>query len=136
VVTLLREDGSGSPYVLPGHKGGNGKAEGRYLHVPHTFWTNGWHYVLSGSAIAVFLAIADRRRPDEDYSWVSPRLRTSVYGMSEDTWRRGKKELSTHGLIAVRRTKGAQRDVFDIPRTRDEYRLKLDRLNARPDANL
>lgn len=97
-VTMLREDGSGAPYVHPG------TAREVHFKVPHALWTAGpdaehrWYEVLSLPELAVLLiarSLGDRfRLPIESAN--------AWYGISADTATRGLHGLVTHGLLEVR----------------------------------
>lgn len=89
-VTLLREDGSGKPYSRP-----KGDAGNKFLQLPNTFWTEGWHEKLDLPATAMLLvalhakpvfAMPTEHMPD----W---------YGWSADTAERGLKALQDAGLL-------------------------------------
>ena len=78
----------------------NGRAEGKYTRLPPTFFSCGSLAVLSGRAIVTYLAVTsqDRINPG-DWAWMSPRIRDSHYGISEDTLGRGIGELAYYGLV-------------------------------------
>ncbi|TFV52494.1 hypothetical protein [Blastococcus sp. TF02A-35] len=89
-VTLLREDGSGDPYVRP--KGDTGN---KFLQLPHAFWNEGWHEKLDLPATAMLL-VALHAKP------VFPMPTEHMpqwYGWSADTAERGLKTLQDVGLL-------------------------------------
>jgi hypothetical protein len=95
-VTLLREDGTGSPYTSPGADGD------WYIKVPVALWQSGppktrWYRVLNLPELA-FLLIARShgdgfRLPFEE----GPRW----YGISADSLARGAHGLQSHGLLSI-----------------------------------
>lgn len=91
-IVMLREDGSGDPYV-PGLRGGN------WFHVPFEYWTDHWFGKLSLPAKAVLLiglSLLD--------DFVLPETKAPAwYGISPDTAGRGLRALREHGLLKVRR---------------------------------
>ena len=100
---LLREDGTGKPYSLPADKRSSptGAAEGRYVTLPPTLWTNGWIAALSGRALLVLVSLLVQRDIDPDtLTFVAPSIRESLYGIGEDTFSRGASELKYYGLVA------------------------------------
>ncbi|MES9504306.1 hypothetical protein ABWI13_30105, partial [Streptomyces koyangensis] len=52
------------------------------------------------------------------------------YGLSSDTWTKGRKELEAQGLLAVKRE--PQGDFYDFMRLRNAYQLTLARLEGPP----
>ncbi|MDQ5822208.1 MAG: hypothetical protein M3540_12275 [Actinomycetota bacterium] len=90
-VTLLKEDGSGTPYSHPG-KAGN------YFKLSHRYWTDEWCDRLDVPAKAALLILLSRQ-PGNDL----PQERASKwYGISSDTLGRGLKTLRENGLVRVR----------------------------------
>ncbi len=93
--TLLREDGSGSPYTRP---------ERAFVKVPHVLWTNGpvaskrWYQLLTLPELA-FLIIALSNL--DDFSLPVERG-PDYYGVSADTLLRGYTGLQNHDLLVVR----------------------------------
>ena len=99
---LLREDGTGKPYSLPADKRSSptGAAEGRYVTLPPTVWTNGWIAALSGRALLVLVSLLVQRDIDpEKLTFVAPSIRESLYGIGEDTFSRGASELEYYGIV-------------------------------------
>jgi hypothetical protein len=93
-VTLLCEDGSGSPYTRPDGK----LPEDRFINLPRRLWTKGYDEKLKMPGLAMLLTIA-REKP-----WSSfPADRADEwYGWSADTTLRGLKELVDLGLVERR----------------------------------
>jgi hypothetical protein len=136
VIHLLREDGSGRAYTDPADAykkvtGSDKKAitekRRRELHltVPDTFWTDGWIAMLSARAVAMLLVIGEVTFSDREWDWVSPRIARRRYGISEDTWSRGIKELYAQQIIEIRR-RPVSLDDFDFRRVRNTYRVGRD----------
>ena len=57
-------------------------------------WQNGWIVTLSGTAMAMWMVLADMQggREDKDV-WVQPDEARERYGLSEDTFTKGISEL-------------------------------------------
>jgi len=89
-VTLLREDGSGSPYTRPA--AGN---RDRFLQLPHTFWLNGWHDRLDLPATAMLLVALHEKSGFELPTEKVPEW----YGWSADTTERGLRTLIELGVL-------------------------------------
>jgi hypothetical protein len=87
-VTLLKEDGSGTPYAHPG-KSGN------YFKLSHAYWLDGWQSALdlpSKTALLILLS----RRPGTGL----PQERAPEwYGISPDTLARGIRKLEDLKLL-------------------------------------
>jgi hypothetical protein len=89
-VTLLREDGSEKPYSRP-----KGDAGNKFLQLPNTFWTEGWHEQLDLPATAMLL-VALHAKPV--FSLPTEHM-PEWYGWSADTAERGLKALQDAGLL-------------------------------------
>jgi hypothetical protein len=123
VVTLLDERGEGRAYQHPGKSGG-------YIKLPAKFWTNRWIHDMSGTAIAIFLAIVTELfRWRKVRCWVSPAEARARYDLSADTWSRGVKQLRQLQLIDVMRISISKNPMEEPGRFRNAYRLYADRLN-------
>ncbi len=135
-VTLLREDGSGAAYT-PSRKIATELREeqkllpaDQFILIPPGFWKNGWLATLSTPAIAALLALMHITRGGELVKWgLTYQQAADIYGFSGDTWGRGVRELADHGVVTVTKTKS---EGFSYKRRRNEYTLKLKRLNSRP----
>lgn len=97
-----------------------------YLSIPLTFWSSGWLLDLSPTGIAVLFALKERLSGYETSRYLLPDRRKS-YGLSHDTWTRGRQELERHGLLKV--TRVPQGNDFDYRRLRNSYWLTLERLD-------
>ena len=120
---LLSPLGTGGEYERPSP---------RYIRVPATVWQNGWIVTLSGTALAMWLVLAEMQggREDQDV-WVQPDEARERYGLSEDTFTTGISELERHGLVKVtKQPQGA--DEWYYNRLRNAYRLHGGRLNDLP----
>lgn len=97
-ITLLRPDGSGSPYTRPdGHND-------RFLKLSHRFWTDGWYEKLDMPALAMLL-VSLHEKPG--FELVSERV-PDWYGWSSDTAERGMRTLEDLGLLTTyKRVKSA-----------------------------
>jgi hypothetical protein len=134
-VTLRREDASGKPYISPLRAPKNaktGKLPQRHWSVllPSAFWTNGWALALSTPALAILLIMLEMDRSDGKPAWITPERARARYRVSEDTWTRGTRELEAHGLVRV--TRQPVDTSLGWTRTRNNYKLRLRRLNTEP----
>jgi hypothetical protein len=93
MITLLNDDGSGSPYQHPADLGQP------YLALPYAFWRQGWHERLDLSAMAVLL-IGMTLRP----GFILPQSHVQAwYGISPATLSKGISGLRKADLLAVKR---------------------------------
>lgn len=94
-LTLLREDGSGEPYVRPdGHALGD-----RFLRLSHEFWLAGWIDTLTLPGLAMLLVALH-----EPHGFHLPAEKVpDWYGWSADTAERGLAELLDAGLLTKQR---------------------------------
>ncbi|MGY5052399.1 hypothetical protein ACWDE0_43775 [Streptomyces sp. 900105755] len=93
-VTLLREDGSETPYDRP--KGNT--PEDRFINLPNAFWTKGFDERLQTPGLVMLLTVA-HGKPWSVYT--SDRMQ-EWYGWSEETTLRGLKELVELKLVLQR----------------------------------
>lgn len=112
---------------------GNGKKFtrpiGRYVSIPLGLWRYEWITALSGRGLAVLLDLLDLQGGRAESNPPSMSLRErSRYGISQDTWTRGERELMELGLLTVRRA--PQGEAFDWRRMRNTYWVHIERLNA------
>lgn len=127
MITLLSAHGDGGEYV-------RASEEGRYVGVPIEFWTLGWVLDLSPTGIALLLVLMELQGGYKEPRY-APRYRRLEYGISSDTWTRARKELASHGLLAVHRV--PQGGDFDYRRLRNTYWIDVERLKEAPNtANL
>ena len=93
-IVMLREDGSGSPYV-PTPRGGT------WLRLPFEYWTDHWLGRLSlpeKAVLLIGLSLLD--------DFVLPEAKAPSWdGISADTMGRGLRGLREQGLVAVRKLK-------------------------------
>ncbi len=88
--TLLREDGSGDPYLRPT------KAQhGNWFTIPHNYWLDGWDLRLTGPEKLMLLIALDQK----DGFDISPERVPDWYGLSRNTAQRGYKGLVESGLL-------------------------------------
>jgi hypothetical protein len=96
-----------------------------YITLPIALWRRGWFIALSGRAIAILIILRELTHGRvKNGTWVDG-IRKRQYGLSDDTWTRGTRELREAGLLDVRE------EVFSSqgePRRRNVYTLRLDRL--------
>jgi hypothetical protein len=95
-ITLLCEDGSGTPYVRPGSKGQNQP----YLKIPFQYWLDerAWYRTLTLPETAVLLIALSL---GDDF--ILPQEHAARwYGLSPDTIERGLRGLRNHGLLSSR----------------------------------
>lgn len=97
-----------------------------YITLSPDLWRRGWFIALSGRAIALLIILRELTsgRPG-NAAWTDG-IRKRQYGLSDDTWTRGTKELREAGLLDVRE------EVYPShgePRRRNVYTLHLDRLS-------
>lgn len=102
------------------------KLEDVYITLPIALWRRGWFIALSGRAVALLIILREltQSRATKE-AWVDG-IRKRQYGLSDDTWTRGTRELREAGLLEVRE------DVYSSqgePRRRNVYRLHMERLD-------
>lgn len=132
-ITLLREDGSGDAYRIPGASGQNNKdPNNSYLKIPPGFWTQGWAAALTGPGLAMLLVLLEeaRSRPRDDM-WMTPSQVADRYGFSGDTRMRGVQELQRVGLVCISQT--VRGPDFERTRRRNAYHLDPALLGERID---
>jgi hypothetical protein len=100
--------------------------------LPVAFWHNCWIVKLSGRAVALLLILLDHLSGASSArrDWIRPHDARARYGLSEDTWTRGVKELSSHGLLRVTREKHGER--WEWVRLRNKYAVSVNRLDRPP----
>lgn len=100
-----------------------------YVTIPIAFWSLGWLLELSPVAIAVLFSLEEALGGYKNSRYLVPGRRDS-YGISQDSWTNGERELREFGLLTVTRT--PRGEDYDYPRLRNSYWLKKSRLNAPP----
>jgi hypothetical protein len=93
-VTLLREDGSGTPYERPVGQ----SEEDLYLQIPAAFWTKGYDEQIDLPALALLLVVLR----EKNWSKFPAERAPDWYGWSPDTHERGLKKLLDQGLVERR----------------------------------
>jgi hypothetical protein len=125
-VFLLREDGSGAAYTVPGKehkdKSGHFPEEHLYVNLPASFWTTGWAVTLPPTALAILLVmLVLTSGREEEQIWISPGEARRRFHLSEDTWTKGTRELRARGILIVARQPVSEE--FGWRRVRNKYRL-------------
>lgn len=128
-IHLLDDTGSGEPYEPAGQavnrlRGHPDQSRHIYVQLPSSFWTSGWICVLSGAAVAMYLAVLHEQGPADDSRqvWFSPAIARSRFDLSDDTRSKGLTELTRAGLISTsRRPVGL--GPFDDNRYRNVYTI-------------
>lgn len=139
-VTLLREDGLGDSYEVPGAADRDPQTNkalpiNLYLQLPAGFWTSGWAAYLDAPAIAVLLLLLSESRGRRKHGiWISPSELTDWYAFSDDTRRRGVTALEDAGLVYVSRVP-VDPNSFDRRRVRNVYSIEPALLNLQIDAD-
>lgn len=133
----LEETGSRRDYTLPGVRitstdDERERRQHRYIKLPAEVWTSGWIAELSGAAIAMLLILLTQAWPNPDREvWFSPSFADERFRLSEDTRRRGLRELEGAGLIRSRR-RALESNTLLNPRLRNVYQIQLERLSRKP----
>ncbi|MDI6912110.1 hypothetical protein [Nocardioides sp.] len=140
-VVVKSERGDGSRYSVPGASIKRLQEAGRpigrevYDKVPRSLWTNGWLPLLSGPELACFLVLLSARQAASDSadsgSWFASSLLADRYDMSDDTRQRGMRGLRDLGIVSVKPIVVGRSSV-DYQRSRKQYKLLLERLDASP----
>lgn len=89
-----------------------------WVPVPQEFWLRGWIFELRETSQAVLLVILDLLYEAKSARFVTPERREG-YGLSEDTWTRGIRDLRDRGLLEVGRLPIGDDNHFD--RLRNTY---------------
>ncbi|BCL23022.1 hypothetical protein ACPCBX_18435 [Streptomyces tuirus] len=121
-ITLLSATGDGGEYTQP-------REEGRYVGMPVEFWTQGWVLELSPTATALLFVLREALGGHSEPQYIST-TRRQRYGLSSDTWTKGRKELEARELLTVKYE--PQGSFYDFTRLRNTYQLTLERLNDYP----
>jgi hypothetical protein len=102
---------------------------GNFFQIPLDLWAQGWIVRLSATGLALLLVLLDLCNDTDGPRYVT-RFRRLCYGLSPDTWTRGRKELEMHELIVVGRT--PQGNDYDPERLRNTYLVRRDELGRMP----
>lgn len=121
-IKLLSADGDGGEYAQP-------REEGRYVGMPVEFWTQCWLLQLSPTATALLFVLREALGGRSEPEYI-PTTKRQRYGLSSDTWTKGRKELEAQGLLTVKRDPRGTFYVFT--RLRNAYQLTLERLDDSP----
>jgi hypothetical protein len=92
---LLRDDGSGKRYTVPG--------EEKAIVLPPTFFWNGWHLVLGPAEIAMYLMLSDLATvvgPRKEGVGVVESVRQRYYGVSSEVYE-AHRTLTEFGLTEM-----------------------------------
>lgn len=104
-----------------------------YITIPIEFWKNTWITALSGRALATYIALrlvtVGKRQGQGQHLAPYDRDR---FGLSDDTWQRGTRELVDRGLLEIR--SGVVENRGLRARHRNVYYLNFDRvIDERPE---
>lgn len=139
---LLNETGNGAEYTKPSAFWAPGADRSaavsdrfRYTVVPSEFWVNGWICVLSGSAVAMYLALLQQANirngaATRDGFWFSPSVASRRYGLTDTTRGKALRELEKHQLIKI--TRAVTGRTLSHLRDRNTYSVETDRLREVP----
>ena len=103
---------------------------GRWITVPIELWSNGGIHVLSGRALAVYVVLRDLTGGRSGGATADGR-RKRQYGLSDETWARGVRELQAQGLAVTERIVDRP-DAFARGQLRVKYELVPDALRRLP----
>ena len=114
-----------TPHLQLLHPGSVPIGSGRYVSLPIAIWEEGWLYVLSARALALYLVL--REATGGRGAATLPGGRKAQYDLSADTWTRATRELETAGLLDVREVFDEPSfETFELSRRRLEYTLTTD----------
>ncbi|MGW8863367.1 hypothetical protein ACWGNY_30855 [[Kitasatospora] papulosa] len=98
------------------------KAANLYVQLAAGFWTKGWVQHLSGAAIAMYLVLLHEQMGEENKSvWIAPRMGQERFDLSDETRRKGLKDLVDQNLAVVRKRPLHQGLFNEAYRTRNVY---------------
>ena len=122
-IKLLSVSGDGTRFVPPAP---------RWITVPLGLWQEQWITYLSGSALALLLALLELQGGivQSARAPYASRQRRLEYGLSDDIWTRGRRELERFGVLTVRRI--PQGRDFDWERMRNTYWIDIEGLGSAP----
>lgn len=125
-VRLLSQDGSGGTYSRPVSPRGIRA----YFRLPVGLWEFGWINRLSGTATGMLVIFLDMQSGRNGPQWLAPSVAKRQYGLSPDTWAKGRRELEAYSLLKVDRI--SQGAIFDYKRMRNAYRIDESALGKAP----
>lgn len=106
-----------------GNEWDDSKLSKPYISLPISLWQRGWITALPGSALAMLIVLTELTAGRSgNTAWVDP-VRKRQYGLSDDTWTKGTKQLQDAGLLEVNVRVFASRGE---PRRRNDYSLLID----------
>lgn len=135
---LMDETGSGAEYTKPSAYWAPGAERSdavsdrfRYTVLPSEFWVNGWICVLSGSAVAMYLALLQQSnikagKVTRQNFWFSPSVAARRYGLTDITRSKALRELENHQLIGI--SSGVTGRALSHLRVRNTFTVDLDQL--------
>lgn len=98
-----------------------------YISLPISLWQRGWIIALPGSALALLIILRELTAGRKNNTaWVDG-IRKRQYGLSDDTWTKGTRQLCEAGLLEVTEKVYQSRGE---PRRRNDYSLLIDQLAA------
>lgn len=104
--------------------------EKRWTNLPIELWTNGWIITLSGRALTAYIAVREVTGGRETTgTWIDGEKR-SLYGLGDEIWRLGCKELEQFGIITTEIK--PKPDAWRQIRRRKLYYLASGRIMALP----
>lgn len=135
-ITLLSEEGDGSPYepateAYNRAKSGNAPAavlvRHRYFRIPSAVWTHGHIARLTGPALALMLVLlAEQRGTPGEEVWFSPTRAQERFGLAPTTVTKGLRELKELGLLRSRRRVVSEHGTYiGFRRYRNAHTLTL-----------
>lgn len=101
--------------------------ESPYITLPIDLWQRGWFIALSGRALALIIILRELTSGRPGGKGWADGTRKRQYGISDDTWTRGTKELVDAGLLEITEHVYAS---YGEPRRRNIYKLRLERLSV------
>ncbi|GAA1915973.1 hypothetical protein GCM10009716_26580 [Streptomyces sodiiphilus] len=121
-IKLVSLEAPDLPYV-------RASTQGRYIGIPLEFWRNGWILRLSPTGIALLFTLLESQGGYEEARYVTSERR-DTYGLSHNTWTKGRKELEQYGFLTVKRT--PQGTDFDYRRLRNSYWIDEGKFSEKP----
>lgn len=133
-ITLLSEEGDGTPYEPPTaayNQAKAGKASAavlarhQYFKIPSVVWTDGHIAQLTGPALAVMLVLLAEQRGGGEV-WFSPARADERFGLAPTTMTKGLRTLKELRLLRSRRKAVSEQGTYiGFTRYRNVYTLTL-----------